>query len=138
MLYAKSSKCEFWLKSVMFLLHVISAEGVAVDPNKIEAVMDWARPKTVSEVRSFLGLAGYYTRFIEGFSKMVLSLTLLTRKETPFVWTHECEECFQELKERLTTALVLILPDPAEQFELYGDASDLEALSLWYEVRCVQ
>ncbi|XP_061357447.1 uncharacterized protein LOC133301768, partial [Gastrolobium bilobum] len=122
-LYAKPSKCEFWLKSVKFLGHVISAEGVAVDPNKIEAVLDWERPKTVTEVRSFLGLAGYYRRFIKGFSTMVLPLTRLTRKETPFVWTHECEVCFQELKERLTTAPVLVLPDPALEIELYTDAS---------------
>ncbi|XP_061360633.1 uncharacterized mitochondrial protein AtMg00860-like [Gastrolobium bilobum] len=122
-LYAKPSKCEFWLNSVKFLGHVISVEGVAVDPNKIEAVLDWERPKTGTKVRSFLGLEGYYRRFFEGFSKMVLPLTRLIRKETLFVWTHECEECFQELKGRLTSAPMLILPDPAEQIELYCDAS---------------
>ncbi|XP_061344588.1 uncharacterized mitochondrial protein AtMg00860-like [Gastrolobium bilobum] len=84
-LYANPSKCEFWLNSVKFLGHVISAKGVALDPNKIEAVLDWERPKTVTEARIFLGLAGYYRRFIEGFSKMVLPLIRLTQKETPFV-----------------------------------------------------
>ncbi|XP_061370447.1 uncharacterized mitochondrial protein AtMg00860-like [Gastrolobium bilobum] len=141
-LYTKPSKCEFWLNSVKFLGHVISAKGVVVDPNKIEAVLDWKRPKTVTEVTSFLGLVGYYRRFIEGFSKMVLPLTRLTQKETPFVWTHEYEECFQELKERLTTAPMLIFPDPVEQLELYCDASkkglDLEALLVRYEVCSIQ
>ncbi|XP_061341629.1 uncharacterized mitochondrial protein AtMg00860-like [Gastrolobium bilobum] len=84
-LYAKPSKCEFWLPEIQFLGHVIIDKGVAVDPSKIEAVVDWERPKTVTEIRSFLGLAGYYRRFIEGFSKRVLPLTRLTRKEVPFV-----------------------------------------------------
>ncbi|XP_061337123.1 uncharacterized mitochondrial protein AtMg00860-like [Gastrolobium bilobum] len=116
-LYAKPSKCEFWLPQIQFLGHVISDEGVAVDPSNIEAIVNWERPKTVTEIRSFLGLAGYYRRFIEGFSKRVLPLTRLTRKEVPFVWTQECETYFQELKRMLTTAPVLTLPDPEEPFD---------------------
>ena len=88
-LFAKFSKCEFWLSEVKFLGHVISQGGVAVDQSKVEAVQNWARPKNVSEVRSFLGLAGYYRRFIMKFSQIALPLTRLTRKEMPFVWDEE-------------------------------------------------
>ncbi|CAL0299941.1 unnamed protein product [Lupinus luteus] len=86
-------------------------------------VMDWNSPKSVTEIRSFLGLAGYYRKFIEGFSKLALPLTMLTRKDKAFVWTTKCEENFQELKKRLTTAPVLILPDPKENYNVYCDAS---------------
>ncbi|XP_061337897.1 uncharacterized protein LOC133284810 [Gastrolobium bilobum] len=120
-LYVKPSKCEFWLPEIQFLGHVILDKGVAVDPSKIEAVVDWERPKTVTEIRSFLGLAGYYRRFIEWFSKRVLPLTRLTRKEVPFMWTQECEACFQELKRMLTTAPVLKLPDSEESFEILDE-----------------
>ena len=81
-LYAKVSKCEFWLKEVVFLGHVISAQGILVDPRKVEVVLKWERPKNVTEIRSFLGLAGYYRRFIEGFSTIAIPMTRLTRKET--------------------------------------------------------
>ena len=84
-LYAKLSKCEFWLNEVSFLGHIISGNGIAVDPSKVDAVSQWETPKSVTEVRSFLGLAGYYRRFIEGFSKLALPLTQLTCKEEPFV-----------------------------------------------------
>ena len=93
-LYAKLEKCEFWLSEVKFLGHVISNRGVAVDPSKTEAVIQWERPKTVTEVRSFLGLAGYYRRFIQNFSCMALPLTKLTRKGSPFKWTDQCEASF--------------------------------------------
>jgi len=109
-LYAKLDKCEFWLKEVVFLGHVISAEGIIVDPRKVEAVLKWERPTNVIEIRSFLGLAGYYRRFIEGFSTIASPLTKLTRKEVRFVWSEECEPSFRELKERLTSAPVLALP----------------------------
>ena len=85
-LYAKFSKCEFWLEEVTFLSHIISGEGIQVDPAKVEAVNSWARPKNVLEIRSFLGLAGYYQKFIQDFSKIATPLTRLTRKEVLFIW----------------------------------------------------
>ncbi|KAL0560548.1 hypothetical protein IC582_000953 [Cucumis melo] len=122
-LYAKFSKCEFWLKKVTFLGHVVSSEGVSVDPAKIEAVTNWPRPSTVSEIRSFLGLAGYYRRFVEDFSRIASPLTQLTRKGTPFVWSPACERSFQELKQKLVTAPVLTVPDGSGNFVIYSDAS---------------
>ncbi|MCI43065.1 retrotransposon protein, partial [Trifolium medium] len=107
-------KCEFWMKEVSFLGHIISSGGITVDLAKIDAVSQWGTPESVSEIRSFLGLASYYRRFIEGFSKLVLPLTQLTRKDQAFVWDEKCEKSFQELKRRLTTAPVLILPDAKE------------------------
>ena len=89
----------------------MSASGVSVDPEKVEAMMSWERPKSVFEIRSFLGLAGYYRRFIEDFSRLAAPMTRLTRKEVKFDWDDRCEEAFQELKRRLTTAPILIVPD---------------------------
>ncbi|KAL0556807.1 hypothetical protein IC582_005324 [Cucumis melo] len=122
-LYAKFSKCEFWLKQVSFLGHVVSKAGVSVDPAKIEAVTGWTRPSTVSEVRSFLGLAGYYRRFVENFSRIATPLTQLTRKGVPFVWSKACEDSFQNLKQKLVTAPVLTVPDGSGSFVIYIDAS---------------
>lgn len=122
-LYAKLSKCEFWLEEVQFLGHVISKDGISVDPSKVEAVTKWEQPKTATEVRSFLGLAGYYRRFIKDFSKIATSLTKLTRKSEKFVWTPNCEESFQELKRRLVSAPILSLPDDSGGFVVYSDAS---------------
>ena len=110
-MYAKFSKSEFWLIEVRFLEHVVSASGLSVDPEKVEVVMSWERPKSVSEIRSFLGLAGYYRRFIEDFSRIAAPMMRLTRKEVKFDWDDRCEEAFQELKRRLTSAPVLIVPD---------------------------
>ncbi|XP_057734479.1 uncharacterized mitochondrial protein AtMg00860-like [Arachis stenosperma] len=123
MLYAKLSKCEFWKNEVKFLCHVVSKQGIAVDPAKVETVMNWERPTLVTEIKSFLGLVRYYRRFIKKFLQLALPLTKLTRKDTPFIWTPECEESFQALKQRLTTAPVLVLPEPSEPFEVYCDAS---------------
>lgn len=124
-LYAKLSKCEFWLEEVSFLGHMISREGIAIDPSKVEAMMSWESPKSVFEIRSFLDLAGYYCRFIEGFSKLALPLTKLTRKGQVFMWDAECEHSFLTLKERLTTAPVLILLDPSKPLVVYCDASKM-------------
>uniref|UniRef100_A0A2N9IM06 CCHC-type domain-containing protein n=1 Tax=Fagus sylvatica TaxID=28930 RepID=A0A2N9IM06_FAGSY len=103
-LFAKLKKCEFWMDRVVFLGHVISRDGITVDPSKIEAVVNWVRPTNVSEVRSFLGLAGYYRRFVEGFSCIATPLTRLTWKNAKFEWTNECERSFQELKQWLVSA----------------------------------
>ncbi|KAK1618870.1 hypothetical protein QYE76_024387 [Lolium multiflorum] len=122
-LYAKFSKCEFWLDKVGFLGHIVSAEGVAVDPSKVAAVTEWESPKNAKEIRSFLGLAGYYRRFIENFSKIAKPMTELLKKEKKFIWTDECEASFQELKQRLVSAPVLCLPDINKDFQVYCDAS---------------
>jgi hypothetical protein len=122
-LYAKFSKCEFWLEKISFLRHILTAEGVAVDPEKVETASNWRQPTNVSEIRSFLGLAGYYRRFIEGFSKIARPMTELLKKLKKFTWTEICERSFQELKRRLTTTLVLTLPDIQWDFIIYSDAS---------------
>ena len=124
-LYAKLSKCEFWLNEVSFLGHVISGSGIIVDPSKVDVVLQWETPKSATEIRSFLGLAGYYRRFIEGFSKLALPLTKLTCKGRAFVWDVQCEESFTELKKRLTSAPILTLPNPGEPFVVYCDASKM-------------
>nr|KYP59165.1 Retrovirus-related Pol polyprotein from transposon 17.6 [Cajanus cajan] len=122
-LYTKLSKCEFWLDEVKFLGHVISAEGIAIDSAKVESVLQWERPRTVTDIQSFVGLVSYYRRFIEGFSKIVAPLTQLTRKEQLFIWTDACERSFDKLKMRLTTSPMLVLPDSSEPFDVYCDAS---------------
>jgi len=124
-LYAKLSKCEFWMDEVQFLGHVISAQGIAVDPAKVDVVVKWESPKSATKIRSFVGLAGYYRRFIEGFFKIVAPLTQLTRKDQPFAWTDKCEESFQELKRRLTSAPILVIPDVGKPFEVYCDVPHL-------------
>ncbi|KAJ9539354.1 hypothetical protein OSB04_032087 [Centaurea solstitialis] len=124
-LYAKFSKCAFWLQEVQFLGHLVNREGIKVDPSKIEAVMSWEVPKTPSEIRSFLGLAGYYRRFIEGFSRIVVPLTRLTKKNEPYVWGVEQGEAFETLKRKLCEAPVLTLPEGVEDMSVYCDASHL-------------
>ncbi|KAL5583419.1 hypothetical protein UlMin_015861 [Ulmus minor] len=124
-LYAKFSKCEFWLQSVQFLGHVISKDGLSVDPAKIEAVSKWAAPTSVTEIRSFLGLAGYYRRFVEGFSTLAAPLTALTKKDRKYEWSDKCEQSFQELKRRLTSAPILVLPTDDAYFTVYCDASKI-------------
>jgi hypothetical protein len=122
-LYAKLSKCEFWMKQVAFLGHVISKGGISVDPRKVQDVLSWNAPMSVGNIRSFLGLAGYYRRFIEGFSKISKSMTELLKKDKKFEWTFACEASFQELKKRLTTAPILVMPDMEKPFSIYCDAS---------------
>ncbi|KAM2854339.1 hypothetical protein FF1_024798 [Malus domestica] len=122
-LYAKFSKCQFWLNQVAFLGHVVSAKGIQVDPQKIATVENWEQPRTVTEVRSFLGLAGYYRRFVQDFSMIALPLTKLTRKDVKFEWDENCEQSFQQLKYCLTHAPILVLHDDSGNFEIYSDAS---------------
>ncbi|KAK6139569.1 hypothetical protein DH2020_026686 [Rehmannia glutinosa] len=97
-LYAKFKKCEFWIDRVVFLGHVVTAQGIEVDPAKIEAVIEWSAPRNANEVCSFLGLAGYYRRFIEGFSKTATPMTRLTRKGEKFLWNEKCETSFQDIQ----------------------------------------
>ncbi|GJZ52789.1 putative reverse transcriptase domain-containing protein [Tanacetum coccineum] len=124
-LYAKFSKCEFWLREVQFLGHVINGNGIHVDPSKIEAVKNWKAPRTPTKVCSFLGLAGYYCRFIENFSKIAKSLTILTQKCKTFDLGEEQELAFQTLKDKLCNAPVRALRDRPEDFVVYCDASGL-------------
>jgi hypothetical protein len=122
-LYAKFSKCAFWLEEIQFLGHVLSAKGIAVDPSKVKDILEWKPPTTVHQVRSFLGLAGYYRRFIPDFSKLVKPITSLLKNDTKFNWSSECNEAFEKLKVLLTTALVLAQPDIEKPFDVYCDAS---------------
>ncbi|WVZ93252.1 hypothetical protein U9M48_039248 [Paspalum notatum var. saurae] len=122
-LYAKSSKCAFWLREVSFLGHILSEKGVAVDPSKVEDVLNWKQPETVTEIWSFLGLAVYYRRYIKDFSKTAKPMTSLTKKNEKYVWNPNCEEAFQTLNNLLTSALVLAQPDVTKPFDVYCDAS---------------
>src|SRR6185295_15864686 len=122
-LYAKFSKCAFWLDRVKFLGHTISSEGISVDPSKVQEVMDWKPPTSVHQIRSFLGLARYYRRFIPDFSRIAKPMTELLKKGVKFVWDEKCEKAFHTLRQHLTTAPVLAQPDNAKPFDVYCDAS---------------
>ena len=122
-MYGKLDKSEFWLTEVNFLGHVVSKVGIAVEHSKVEAVQEWQKPTNVFEVRSFLGLVGYYRRFVGNFSKIAAPMTRLTRKGLKFEWNEECENAFQELKRILTTTPVLTTPLSGELFMIYCDAS---------------
>jgi hypothetical protein len=124
-LYAKFSKCDFWLKEVQFLGHILSENGISVDPSKIPQVMEWKAPTYVSEIRSFLGLAGYYRRFIPDFSKIAKPMTQFLEKEHKFAWTAECETTFRTLRTLLTTTPVLAQPDIEKPFDVFCDASGI-------------
>ena len=112
------------MDEVLFLGHIISKDGVSVDPSKVAAVMDWKQPKSVTEIRCFLGLAGYYRRFIQNFSTIAIPLTSLTKKDKKFIWDEKCENSFQTLKNCLTTAPILTLPQGIKGFVIYTDASN--------------
>ncbi|GKB21154.1 putative reverse transcriptase domain-containing protein, partial [Tanacetum coccineum] len=118
-LYAKFSKCKFWIPKVRFLGHVIDSRCIDVDPAKIESIKDWASPKTPTEIRQFLSLAGYYWRFIEGFSKIAKSMTKLTQKGIKFDWGEKEENPFQLIKQKLCSAPILALPEGSEDFIVY-------------------
>ncbi|GJW98448.1 putative reverse transcriptase domain-containing protein [Tanacetum coccineum] len=122
-LYAKFSKCDFWIHIVQFLGHLIDSQGLHVDPAKIEAVKNWTSPTTPTEIRQFLGLAGYYRRFIKDFSKIAKSLTELTQKNKKYIWGEDQESAFQLLKQKLCEAPILALPEGNDDFVVYCDAS---------------
>ncbi|WMV24056.1 hypothetical protein MTR67_017441 [Solanum verrucosum] len=122
-LFAKFRKCEFWLQFIAFLGHIVSSEGIRVDSQKIEVVKQWPRPTYPTYIRRFLGLAGYYRRFVEGFSSIASRLTQLTQKKVKFQWSDDCEKNFAELKTRLTTDPVLTLPEGSNSYVIYCDAS---------------
>jgi hypothetical protein len=122
-LYAKFSKCVFWMEEIQFLGHVLSSNGIVVDPSKVKDILEWKPPTTVHQVRSFLGLAGYYHRFIPDFSKLVKPITSLLKNDTKFNYSSRCNEAFEQLKVLLTTALVLAQPDIEKPFDVYCDAS---------------
>jgi hypothetical protein len=122
-LYALFSKCAFWLEEIQFLGHVLSANGITVDHSKVNDILEWKPPTTVHQVQSFLGLAGYYCRFILDFSKIVKPITSLLKNDTKFNWSSRCNKAFEQLKVLLTTAPVLAQPDIEKPFDVYCDAS---------------
>jgi hypothetical protein len=121
-LYAKYSKCEFWIYDVSFLGHIISNGGISVDPAKVMEIVAWSIPTTVTEVRSLLRLVGYYWRFIEGFSKIAKPMTSLLEKGREFKWDEKCQDSFDQLKKRLMSPPVLVMPDLQKGFDIYYDA----------------
>jgi hypothetical protein len=124
-LYAKFSKCEFWLDSVKFLGHTISSEGIYVDPSKVQKVMDWQPPKSAHQICNLLGLAGYYYLFIPDFSRIAKPMTELLMKGVKFVWSEACDRAFRKLRELVTSAPVLAQPDNSKPYEVYCDASGM-------------
>ena len=122
-MYAKLSKCEFWLNEVSFLGYIVSKEGIRVDPNKIEVVVEWKPPRNVTEVRSFLGLAGYYRTFVKGFSMTAAPMTRLLQKNVKYEWSEKCQKSFDKLKAFLTEAPVLTQPTCGREYVIFSDAS---------------
>jgi hypothetical protein len=118
-LYAKLSKCEFWINEVLFLAHIINKDGLVVDPKKVVDILNWKAPTDVQGIKSFIGMIGYYWRFIEGFSKIAKPMTALLPNKVEFKWTQKCQEAFETLKEKLTTTPVLVLPDVHKPFSVY-------------------
>ena len=121
-MYAKFTKCEFWLREVQFLGHIVNDKGIQIDPTKIEAIKKWEIPKSPKEIRQFLGLAGYYRRFIQDFSRIAVPLTSLTQKNKRFEWGEKQNEAFEILKDKLCSAPILSLPEGSNDFVVYCDA----------------
>jgi hypothetical protein len=121
-LYAKLHKCEFWLKQVAFLGHIILKGGISMDPSKIQDVLSWNAPTSVRDIQSFLGLIGYYQRIIEGFSKISKPMTEIFEKDKKVKWTPACEASSQELMKHLTTTPILVMPDMEKSFSIYCNA----------------
>src|SRR5215212_3810604 len=123
-LYAKPSKCNFLTDSIEYLGHIVTSEGIKVDPHKIKTIKKWPIPKNVSEIRSFLGITGYYRRFVEGYSKIAKPITDLLHKDTKFEWTTNCQQAYQTLKDKLISAPILKTYDPEVAIRITTDASD--------------
>ena len=121
----KPRKCHLLRQSVVYLGHVVSDDGVATDPEKVQVVREWPAPRKVTEVQSFLGLVGYYRRFIKAFADIARPLHRLTEKGREFKWDAECESAFQELRQRLLEAPILAYPVADAEFILDTDASDV-------------
>jgi hypothetical protein len=115
-LYAKLIKCSFYQRKIHYLGHIISEEGIIVDLEKVEAIREWSTPRNIAEVRSFMGIVGYYRRFIPRFSKIAHPITSLQRKEKKIQWTEDCNKIFQRLKKLLTNAPILGIADPNVDF----------------------
>ena len=122
-LYAKLSKCEFWLREVSFLGYIVSEEGIRVDPRKIEVIIEWKPQRNVIEVRSFLGLAGYYRRFVKGFSMTAAPMKRLLQKNVRFEWSEKCQASFEKLKAFLTEASILTKSTYDKEYVIFSDAS---------------
>ena len=121
-LFGKLSKCEFYSPIVHYLGHIISFEGLVVEPKKIEAIMNWPTPKNVSEIRSFMELTSYYRKFVKNFSKLAYPITQLQRKGNKFIWDDKCEEAFNLLKQKLTSTPILKLPNLHKEFSICTNA----------------
>jgi hypothetical protein len=134
-LYVKFSKCEFWIDEVQLLDHVISPEGIAVDPSKVRDVLDWKPPTYVHQVQSFLGLVGYYRRFIPNFSMIAKPITEILKKGNKYVWSKDCDEAFLTLKKLLTTSQVLAQPDITSLGWALMQEGWVISYSLW-QLRC--
>jgi hypothetical protein len=121
-LNAKLSKCEFWISEDMFLGHIINRDGLPVNPKKVADILDLKSSIDVCGIKSFIGMAGYYQCFIEGFSKIARPMTTLLAKKVEFRWTPKCQESFETLKKKLPTTPILILLDVHKLFSVYCDA----------------
>eukprot|EP00253_Pinus_taeda_P009241 PITA_09241 len=136
-LYAKLSKCDFYKEEIQYLGHVISKEGIVVDPEKIKTILEWPVPKDVADIRSFMGLAGYYRRSVEGFSRVAYPIASLQKKGRSFKWSSECQQSFEKLKQLLTSAPVLSIAYPNKDYVVCTDASGegvevvIHALKMW-------
>jgi hypothetical protein len=122
-LYVNFDKCDFYQKEIQYLGHVISTEGIVVDPEKMKAIMEWLVTKDVADIQSFMGITGCYHRFIEGFSKIAYPITSLQKKGTRFNWSEKCQDSFNKLKELLTMTPILKVADLDKDFIICVDAS---------------
>ena len=122
-LYAKLSKCEFWKQEISFLGHIVTSQGIKMEPGKVAAVKSWPPPTNIHDLRSFLGLAGYYRRFVKNFSTIAAPLGELLRKDAKFIWSNQHQEAFDKLKQAVSSAPILLSPDPIRPYTVVTDAS---------------